>query len=92
MRAMTRQQWKAAISPLLPTSRKERRGKARKDADEKQDGRIFEFAILTHPGAVLYSIKANTRSEARAILKRQLGLERLPVGCSIRAKPERKAA
>lgn len=84
---MTLSQWRARISHFF--------GAAKPKAVPRPTGRLAEcysFVIPISGRIKEYRITALTRSEARAILKRQLGLDRLPVGASLRAKPAKQAA
>jgi hypothetical protein len=78
-RAMSRIQWHRMLTKLMPSAPK------RRATPTKRGERQFRFAI----GGSEVTVEAKTRSEARAILKRDFG--KLPVGCSIRS-PRREAA
>jgi hypothetical protein len=70
MRAMNRFQWLAKLACLIPSSPKQR---AKVTGREPRD---FSFNVE----GVRHSVSALTRSEARALLKHELKLKRLPVG------------
>ena len=80
-RAMNRIQWKAMLSRLIPAATKVRTKTGRTK-------RPFRFQIEGH----VFTVQALTRSEARATLKHNLGLKRLPSGCSVRDASRKASA
>jgi arylamine N-acetyltransferase len=56
-----------------------RKPRPKREPGEKATPRTFTFD-LRQAGGKKHVVAAMTRSEARAVLKKQLGLKRLPVG------------
>ena len=74
--SMTLAQWRSTIARFMPVTRRQRTAKVKREACPPG---IYRFSV----GGRLHDVCAQTRSEARAVLKRQLGVKRLPHHASV---------
>jgi hypothetical protein len=74
---MNLREWTARMFQPFATIGKPKRAKCEPRPKAEQKTYTFD---LRQAGHGVHKVKAMTRSEARAVLKKELGLKRLPVG------------